>query len=1455
MTGPVLAAALLVVLGLSFAAWRRYLWVVGEGRLVREDSCPFSLTEVFGRRHLQNVPHQNGVQWLTEIFSRSAARFPGHVALQIPHTGESLTFAELDARSEAVAAALGPWLTGPDQVVAVAMTQDNWQIVAAHLGILKAGGTVMFLDTTLPDALVTHMLDDARPAVVLTRGQDGFRGLPTLDVLALPETTHRCVPPPWLDDPRERLASIFYTSGTTGMPKGVECPHAGYVNLALSYADYFGLVAGMDATSLTSSLGYDGSISEMYSAWVSGCAVVLLTKDAIRSGPDLVPVLREAEVTVFFCPPVLLSTLTATPELDLPYPICRYVVPAGEAFPPALVEPWTRGRRQIINTYGPTEASTDTSRQSLRAGEPVTIGSPFPNVTYVVLEAGGLRPLLHGEAGELCIGGVHLARGYRNMPEETACKFITHPRFGRLYRTGDRCRIDARTQRVHFLGRIDAQFKVRGHRVESEAVEDLLLTQFKEVEAAVLDYQNGELVAFVAAPSLRGHDAPAAAPAPPQWATRVTDSLARRLPAPSVPTRVFVVEGFAMNPVSGKIDRKRLPDLSRLRWNDVSPAEKCPGGPPARVEEPDAGPPPDAVADAEPACDEVLAICRGMFDNGDLECDDVFADSGGHSILIAELSLRLQQAGWKVSVRDLLSDFNTARRVAALPRQPPRSSDPPPAAAPSVRTRSGRDEAAAGVLSVRHFTTLQALFLLLLYAPHVMALLGLVAVVRVGDFFLGAHLRGFVLAGLLMYSLALLVPFAYVLWAMAVRLVLGGRVRGRRVLPGVYPKWSRAHLRIWCLEQLTQSVLWPLRTMVRSAPLMAWALRRLGAAVGDNLQCDHDVQFTGPLDLLSIEHDVTIQTGAYVSTYTWRGQDLHVGPVRLESACKIGMRAGVANDVTVGRGSWITPLTPVLADVGPGEMWHGAPARFAGRCTELKRAASAACRHVLPYWLLESLNVVMQVVLEFCLLVLPTATVSWGTAILVFDGEAGNASRYFDVAPQHVIVWHLVIYAFLTSWTAIVLVSVLDCVFLRLTSASPGIHPTRGLRGAFLLYRVRMLNRIQRLWTWTLTGQYLRALAGVRFPRVGASECDLMTNLVPELVTADSQVFWSHGCFTNVLDHGAHYLTLSQLDMPENFFASNNCVAESGQLPSNFLLGVSTPGNDVEFRRQMRSRLGVPTTVAGNPPVRFGSADFEAERRLQQRPSFALFLGRVALNDVFSIGLLPIADVLAYAVFYVILVRVFGHPVLSGLLALVCVEGFLVCASAAVKKVLVGSTWGSDHATPFWSWRHFTYFFAQDCFFAWCRTPLRILSGTVLANAILRRMGCRIGRRTLVAGPLQAFDWNAVSFGDDCVVAGLLQLHSFESMTLKVKRTEIQDSSSVNFGGTVMGGVVIEPRTTILPLSLVLKEMYLPAAIYEGSPAEPVRTLETRCARTISWVDGTLPGRSAITRPIVKGVQ
>ena len=204
-------------------------------------------------------------------------------------------------------------------------------------------------------------------------------------------------------------------------------------------------------------------------------------------------------------------------------------------------------------------------------------------------------------------------------------------------------------------------------------------------------------------------------------------------------------------------------------------------------------------------------------------------------------------------------------------------------------------------------------------------------------------------------------PFASLVWVMMIKSFIGGDSYKNNVTPGVYPKWSRMHLRIWCIGRMENLVVVLLATMYRSAPVTAFGLRQLGANVGHNLQYAPNVNLSGPLDLITIEDDVAIQTGAYIHTTRWSGQNLHVGPVRLESGCKIGMQAAISCNVAVGRGTWITPFTPILSDVGSQEMWEGSPARLTGRCVELKRTANI-CQYSYPIWLLETLNILMQII-------------------------------------------------------------------------------------------------------------------------------------------------------------------------------------------------------------------------------------------------------------------------------------------------------------------------------------------------------------------------------------------------------------------------------------------------------------------------------------------------------------
>src|SRR5262249_13386291 len=228
------------------------------------------------------------------------------------------------------------------------------------------------------------------------------------------------------------------------------------------------------------------------------------------------------------------------------------------------------------------------------------------------------------------------------------------------------------------------------------------------------------------------------------------------------------------------------------------------------------------------------------------------------SLLIARLAQQLQAAGWAVPVRALLSDCNTARKVASCPRAPARAANKTDESTSSEASSRAAHGAGAEVLSIAYFTALQILFTLLLSSPALLALGVGATLLDFSAFFATAGVWEFVAAGGCVYLLGMLAPFAALLWAMAIKLLLGADIYRNGVRPGAYPKWSRMHLRIWCIGRLESLVLGTLSAMYRSPPLMAFLLRQLGAEVGANLQCAHDADLSGPLDLLSIGDDVAV---------------------------------------------------------------------------------------------------------------------------------------------------------------------------------------------------------------------------------------------------------------------------------------------------------------------------------------------------------------------------------------------------------------------------------------------------------------------------------------------------------------------------------------------------------------------------------------------------------------------
>ena len=267
--------------------------------------------------------------------------------------------------------------------------------------------------------------------------------------------------------------------------------------------------------------------------------------------------------------------------------------------------------------------------------------------------------------------------------------------------------------------------------------------------------------------------------------------------------------------VMGKIDRKCLPNLSQLLGNAEPEAEDTGNetrASPLATAEAEASPP-EADAGMDPECEEVLAICRAVFETP-LGLDDGFAEAGGHSILIARLAQQLQAAGWFVPVRALLSDCNTVRKVASRPRVLQQAFKAP---MKSDENSAERDETAAQVLSVGYFTTLQVLFAIFLYSPALVVFLSVFGQVEIGTFFATASLWAFIIVGFFLYLLGLAAPFASLLWVMMIKFIMGGDIYKNNVTPGVYPKWSRMHLRIWCIGRLENMVVLSLGAMYRGA--------------------------------------------------------------------------------------------------------------------------------------------------------------------------------------------------------------------------------------------------------------------------------------------------------------------------------------------------------------------------------------------------------------------------------------------------------------------------------------------------------------------------------------------------------------------------------------------------------------------------------------------------------------
>ena len=336
--------------------------------------------------------------------------------------------------------------------------------IAAILGILQAGAAFVPIDPAYPADRVDAMLAVCRPRVVLTDERLlGWRPLREWPRMSLREAVAGDSVPAAPDPgPPERAAYVVFTSGSTGAPKGVLVQHSGLANLVDEQIAAFGIDRSSRVLQFAS-LSFDAAVSELFTALCAGATLCLVERPGDRQGVALLDLLEQRRISVVTLPPSLLRVL---PARELPH--LTTLVSAGEACSAEIVRRWWRPGRRLINAYGPSESTVcATMKQLAGPDDPPAIGTPLRGIDAHVLD-GALVPAPAGEAGELFLGGVGLARGYAGDPARTAERFLPDPLSGRpgarLYRTGDR--VTRTGGELHFVGRSDDQVKVRGFRVE-----------------------------------------------------------------------------------------------------------------------------------------------------------------------------------------------------------------------------------------------------------------------------------------------------------------------------------------------------------------------------------------------------------------------------------------------------------------------------------------------------------------------------------------------------------------------------------------------------------------------------------------------------------------------------------------------------------------------------------------------------------------------------------------------------------------------------------------------------------------------------------------------------------------------------------------------------------------------------------------------------------------------------
>ncbi len=557
-----------------------------------------------------DYPRESSVH---RLFEAQAAKTPDAIA--VLNGIDQVTYSDLNHRANRLAHYLGKQLVSPETLVGIALNRSI-SMIEAMLGVLKCGAAYLPLDTNYPAERLKILIDDARPGALITESaRSSYLAFSDIPVIHIDEKSREIDREnnenPDLQTSAEGLAYVMYTSGSTGIPKGVEIQHRGIVRLVRN-TNYVDFAAG-DVVAQIANPSFDAITFEVWGALLNGARLVILPADVILSPARLAEAIREQQIsTMFLTAPLFRLVATMAPHA---FATMKTLVAGGDAVDPDAARKVLRTAPPsfLVNGYGPTEATTFSVCHLIQdvpeGATSIPIGKPISNSQAYILDS-DLRPVAVGEPGELCLGGDGIARGYLNRPELNAERFVANPfdtgRSPRLYRTGDVARYRSDGV-IEFLGRVDRQIKLRGFRIELGEIETALRQHPRVVDCAVI-LADGALAAYAVTSGDVGRDS-----------RQLRHFLSVKLPEFMVPATIVILDALPLTP-SGKLDRKALPAFEPAALKTAEVLD-------------------ESLTESQSLVRGVWRKVCGIEASG---LDDNFFDLGGDSLQLAEVEAELR---------------------------------------------------------------------------------------------------------------------------------------------------------------------------------------------------------------------------------------------------------------------------------------------------------------------------------------------------------------------------------------------------------------------------------------------------------------------------------------------------------------------------------------------------------------------------------------------------------------------------------------------------------------------------------------------------------------------------------------------------------------------------------------------------------------------------------------------